>query len=89
MSNVALFPRGIYMEIESLRLDFYPKIIIINDPKCKNSKKSGRKEKKKRERKRGEEEEEEMEMRSPIQPRQIQAVAQPKSPHVTQVAARD
>ena len=55
-----------------------------------NAKKAEGKKKKKRERKRGEEEEEEeMEMRSPIQPRQIQAATQPKSPHVTQVAARD
>ena len=42
-----------------------PKIIIINDPKCRNNKKRGMKEKKERKRER-EEEEEEMEM----QPRQ-------------------
>ena len=39
--------------------------------------------KKKRERERGEEEEEEMDMHSPIQPRQIQAAARPRSQRMT------
>ena len=58
-SDVALFLGGIYTEIESLKLDFKPKNNIINDPKCRNYKKRGKKEKKKE---REEEEEEEMEM---------------------------
>ena len=55
-----------YLEIKSLRLDFYPKNnnykhSYSEDPKCRNSKNVERK-KKKKEREREEEEEEEMEM---------------------------
>ena len=45
MSDVTLFPRSIYMEIESLRL------IIINNPKYKNSQKNSGKKKKKEKKK--------------------------------------
>ena len=73
-SDVALLPRGIYMEIESLRLDFLPKIIIINYPNCRSSKKKLRKEKKERE-------EEEMEMQlKQDQAAQTQAVARKSRP---------
>ena len=41
-----------------------PKIIIINDPKCRNSKNAEGKKKRKKEREREEEEEEEMEIKS-------------------------
>ena len=62
-----------YLEIKSLRLDFYPKNnnykhSYSKDPKCRHSKNTERKEKIKREREREsvkeEEEEEEMEMQA-------------------------
>ena len=71
MFDVVFFPRGVYLEIESLRLDFYPKNnnykhSYSEDPKCRNSKNAERK-KKKKERER-EEEEEEMEMQAQVDP---------------------